>query len=169
MSTARITAPTISALAGRRIVLPVSVASDWADVCTAPTALDNEAGVAVGGVVVNPSAIMRSAQSWLQIAGIGTIVQVRLKYPTAASISASPVVQIFGRDRLQSPQRLLDNGGVHALTLSVDSTNDARDGVYSYTQPVEVDAEGSSEVIAAVKTALAGTGVTGATLQARVK
>jgi hypothetical protein len=169
MSTAKITAPTISGLGGRRFVLPVSIVSDWVDVCVDPANLDNESGVMSGGAVVNPSAISRSTQSWLQIAGIGTIVQVRLKYPTSGSVAASPVVQVFGRDRLQFPQRLVDAGGVHALPLTVDAAGDVRDGQFSYTQPVEVDADGCAEVIAAVRTALTGTGLSGATIQARVK
>jgi hypothetical protein len=135
MSTAKITAATISGLGGRRFVLPVSIVSDWSDVCSDPATPDNEPGVTAGGVVVNPSAIARAAQSWLVIAGLGTTVQVRLKYPTAGSVATTPVVQVFGRDRAQRAQRLVDYGGVHQLTLAVDGANDVRDGVYSYSQP----------------------------------
>ncbi len=169
MSTGKLNAPTISGLGSRRFVLPVSIASDWIDICTQPNATDNESGVMTAGLVVNPSAITRATQNWLQMAGFGTIVQLRLKYPTAANGLTNPVVQIFGRDRLEQAQRLVDAGGVHSVTLSIDAANDVRDATFSYTQPVECDANGCAEVLAAVKTALTGTGITGATIQARVK
>ncbi|MBX7073595.1 MAG: hypothetical protein K1X71_10645 [Pirellulales bacterium] len=162
------TAPTISG-GVRQYVLPVAVASDWVDVCLDPAQIDNEPGVQAAGVVVNPGAIARAAQTWLAIAGLGTSLQARLKYPTAATVSASPVAQVFGRDRQGRAQRLVDAGGLHAQTLSVDVANDVRDGVYSYTQPIEVDADGCAETLVAIRTALAGTGLAGATIQARVK
>ena len=172
MPTGQVTSPTQSALGYRQITLPVSVASDWVDLCTAPAAVESDAGVMAAGTVVAPTLITRAAQNWLYVAGLGSTVQLRLKYPTAGSVTTSPVVQPFGRDRRGAPQRLVDGSGVHALTLSVDPANDVRDAAtpqMSYTQPVEVDADGCTEMLAAVRTALAGTGLTGATIQARVK
>jgi len=66
-------------------------------------------------------------------------------------------------------ERLLDPSLAHALTLFVDPDNDVSDGTNKYTQPVEVDAKGNVEVIAAVMTALAGTGLSGAEIMARVR
>ncbi|MGD9645219.1 MAG: hypothetical protein AB7U73_05870 [Pirellulales bacterium] len=172
MPTGQLTSPTQSALGYRQITLPVSVVSDWVDVCNAPTTDENDAGVVAAGTVVAPTLVTRVAQNWLFVAGLGSTVQVRLKYPTAGSVTTSPVVQMFGRDRRGVPQRLVDGSGVHALALSVDAASDVRDAAtpqMSYTQPVEVDADGCAEVLAAVRTALAGTGLTGATIQARVK
>ncbi len=172
MPTGQVNSPTQSALGYRQITLPVSVVSDWVDVCTAPTVAESDTGVVAGGTVVAPTLITRAAQNWLFVAGLGSTVQLRLKYPTVGSVTTSPVVQVFGRDRRGAPQRLVDGSGVHALALSVDTINDVRDAAtpqMSYTQPVEVDADGCAEVLAAIREALAGTGLTGATIQARVK
>ncbi len=172
MPTGQVNSPTQSALGYRQITLPVSVVSDWVDLCTAPTAAEADSGVMAGGAVVAPTLVTRAAQNWLYVAGLGSTVQLRLKYPTAGTVTTSPVVQPFGRDRRGAPQRLVDGSGVHALVLSVDPVNDVRDSAtpqMSYTQPVEIDADGCAEVLAAVRTALAGTGLTGATIQARVK
>lgn len=144
--------------------VPVSIITDWATVCDAPTTSDNS-----GSTVVNPGGISRSNQNWLQMAGVGTTVQFRLRYPTAGTVSTQVVVQPFGRDSAAVPERLVDTSGTHVFTLTVDTTNDARDGTYSYTQPYEVDANANKEVLIAVKTALAGTSLTNAVIQARLK
>jgi hypothetical protein len=169
MPTGTVSTPTISGLGSRRFVLPVSIVSDWVDLCTDPATIDNESGVMTSGVVTNPGAITRTAQNWLDLAGVGTLVQVRLKYPTASSGVSGPVVQVFGRDRQKRAQRLVDGLGGHQITLAVDTANDIRDGQFSYTQPTDFDAQGCAEVLAAVRTALSGTGISGATIQARAK
>lgn len=57
----------------------------------------------------------------------------------------------------------------HALTLTVDTTNDAHDGTYQYTQPVAVDMAGCRKFLVAVKTAFAATGtVNDSVIQVRV-
>ena len=145
-------------------IRPASTMTNWITVCDLPTTADN-----AGSTVVNPGGITRAEQHWLQMLGTGTTVQIRLRYPTAGSVSTDVVVQPFGRDANGIPQRLLDSTGTHALTLGDDTTNDARDGTYSYTQPVEVDADANKEVLIAVKTALAGSGLTNAVIQARIK
>lgn len=169
MPTGRINVPTISGLGSRRFVLPISVVSDWVDICADPATSDNESGVMTSGVVTNPLAISRSTQKWLDLAGLGTIVQVRLKYPTSATGVSSPSVQLFGRDRQRRAQRLLSSIGSHEETLATDPAHDVRDESFSYTQPIDYDADGCAEVLAAVKSPLSGTSIAGATIQARVK
>lgn len=132
--------------------VPVSVISDWVDVCDAPETADNS-----GSTVVNPGGITRSAQNKLYNHGIGTSLQIRLKYDAGASTLTNPVVQPFGFDGNNSPQKLVDADGTHELTLTLDGTNDVQDGTYKYSQPVEVDMDGCASVLVAVKTAFNAT------------
>lgn len=147
-----------------KAVVPVSLASDWVAVCTTPTTADN-----AGSTVVDPIGITRTAQNWATIAGKGTTIQVCLKYPTAGTVSTSPVVQVFGKDSNSIPQRLNDKDGTHELTLTVTAASDVRDGTYSYTNVIEVDANANRSVLVGVKTALAGSSLTGAVILVRVK
>jgi hypothetical protein len=148
---------------GSSFVYPGSIASDWVDICTAPNVQD---GASNGDIIVNPSLITRSAQNKLAIDGT-TALQVRLKYPTLDTISTAPIVQIFGFDKNDLPQRLLDSTGTHALTLAASAANDAVLSTWSYGEPVEVDTQANVAVLVAVKTKLVGS--TTSTIQARVK
>ena len=148
------------------LIVPVSVISDWVDVCTEPETADN-----AGSTVVALLSITRDANNRLYNQGVGTSLQIRLKYDDGAGTLTSPVVQPFGFDGNDSPQRLVNADGDHELTLTIDATNDVQDGTYKYTQPVEVDMDGCQSVLVAVKTAFnAGTGVeNNSTIQVRVK
>lgn len=147
-------------------IVPVSVIDDWIDICSAPETADNS-----GNTIVAPLGIVRAEQNRLYNNGVGTSLQIRLKYDDGAETLTSPVVQPFGFDGNDSPQRLVNADGDHELTLTIDATNDVQDGTYKYTQPVEVDMDGSASVLVAVKTAFnAGTGTEdNATIQVRVK
>lgn len=143
---------------------PVSTMTDWVMVCDDPATADN-----AGSTVVNPGGITRSAQRKCKMIGSGTTAAIRLRYPTAGTVTTAPVVQVFGFDSAGIPERLVDATASHALTLTVDTANDARDGTYSYTQPVEVDVNACTEFLVAVKTALGGSSLTNATIVVRIK
>lgn len=147
-------------------MVPVSVLSDWVDICTAPEAADNS-----GSTVVAPLGITRAEQNRLFNRGVGTTLQIRLKYDDGAGSLTAPVVQPFGFDGNNSPQKLVDANGDHELTLTLDGTNDVQDGTYKYSQPVEVDMDGCASVLVAVKTAFnASSGdETNSAIQVRVK
>lgn len=147
-------------------MVPVSVISDWVDLCTAPETADNS-----GSTVVAPLGITRAEQFRLFTRGIGTTLQIRLKYDDGASTLTSPVVQPFGFDGNNSPQKLVDADGTHELTLTLDDTSDVQDGTYKYSQPVEVDMDGCASVLVAVKTAFNATSgtETNSAIQVRVK
>ena len=146
--------------------VPVSIISDWVDVCTAPETSDNS-----GSTVVAPLGITRAEQNRIYSHGVGTTLQIRLKYDDGASTLTSPVVQPFGFDGNSSPQKLVDADGTHELTLTLDATNDVQDGTYKYSQPVEVDMDGCASVLVAVKTAFNATSgtETNSAIQVRVK
>lgn len=162
MTTAQISLVTGTGRGGREPVTNASIQSDWQPLCTAPNVADNG-----GAAVVDPGAIVRAEQTWGAIQGEGTTLQVRLKYPAAAAISTDVVVQCFGRDRNGAPQRLFA-GAVHELTLA-DAASDVTDGTSKWTEAVEVDCQANSQVIVAIKTALAGTGIAGALIEGRLK
>lgn len=155
--------PTIQAAGPKPMVVPISLTSDWQDLCTDVATADNG-----GSVVTNPGGITRSAQNRLDMLEKGTMVEVCLQYPAGASITTSLTVQPFGIDTAGVTQRLLDDSDAHELTLAV-SANDPTNGTVKWTQPVNVDASACRYVLAAVKTALAGTGISGAKLLGRVK
>ena len=106
--------------------------------------------------------------------GAGTYLRVRLKYASGINSGiTSPVVKVFGRSLsnpasgaggVAGPWQLLKNmnGGSLNSTLTVDPTNDARDGTFSYTTADALlhswDVDGCSEFLIGVETAFAGTG-----------
>jgi len=144
-------------------MIPVSPCTNWMTINSAPKVADNG-----GSAVVTPNAITRAAVVRLRVYPRGTMVAIRMKYETAASAITDPVIQAFGIDSADEVQRLLDAAGIHALTLTTDGTNDVRDGTYSYTAEVEVDAKGCLDVICAVQTAAVGTDMPDPVIQARV-
>ena len=146
-------------------VVPVSIISDWVECCTAPETADN-----AGSTVIAPLGITRSTQNRVTNVGRGTTLQIRLKYDDGVSGVTSPVVQPFGFDGNNSPQRLVNSAGTHELTLTIDTTNDVTDGTYKFTQPVEVDMDANRDMLVAVKTAFAATGtVNNSAIQIRTK
>jgi hypothetical protein len=146
-------------------MVPVSILSDWVDVCTAPETADNS-----GSTVVAPLGLTREELKRLYNRGRGTTLQIRLKYDDGISAVTSPVVQPFGFDGNDAPMRLRDAEGEHELELTIDLTNDVQDGTYGYTEPVEVDMDACASVLVAVKTAFNATGTkNNSTIQARLK
>lgn len=145
---------------------PASVISEWQTVGTTVTTADNS-----GSIITNPGNIstLNTTRLYVSMQGRFTSVQFRLKYPTAGTVTTNVIVQPFGYTENGLYQRLVDATALHQIPLTVDTTNDVRDGTYSYTQPAEVDASACDKVLIAVYTALAGTSLTGATIQARVK
>lgn len=148
--------------------VPVSILSNWVDVCSAPDVTDNS-----GSSIVNPDAITRAEQFLFRNNGYGSIALVRLKYDRGVSSPTDPVVQIFGRDSNGLWQKLYDASSppVHEVEITVATSSDIDDGTaFKYTDWVEVDMQGCVAILVAVKTAFAGTGtVTNSTLQAKVK
>lgn len=151
--------------------VPVSQVAGWAAMLTdtdgahGPMLAESDSGVVSGGIVVAPALITRTDQYTLYLGGHGTTVQLRFKYATAGTSVVGPTVQVFGQRLDGSWQRLVDSGGAHALALTVDTTNDVRDGTNSYTQPATIDAAGCYRVIASIQTAATGTGITGCAIQ----
>lgn len=168
MATGTVTINRPRVAASQPLINPVvtcGVVTDWIDICTAPETADNG-----GSTVTNPGAITRSTQNWFKPCGLGTQVLVRLKYDAGVSGTiTSPVVQVFGRDSAQCPQRLVDGSGNHEQTVTVDATNDVTDGTYKYTAAKTVNIHGNLELLAAIKTAFNATGtLSNSTVQVRV-
>lgn len=153
--------------------VPVSQVTGWVDLIvdtngsSGPLAAESDAGVVVGGVVVNPGDIVRAAQNRLVVGGHGTTAQIRFAYPYASSGVTGPTVQLFGATPQGAYQRLLDANNLHKETLAPDTVNDVTDGTFYYTQPIFVDVAGSYALLVAINTAASGTSVTGAKIQVR--
>lgn len=149
------------------IMIPVSIVTDWVVACSDLTEYD---GASNGTAIVNPFSIARAELHWLEMRGQGTTVLISMKYPSGASISTQVVVQPIGKDGNGIPQPLYDSARSNYLTLTAAATDlEEVDGDYKFTVPVEVDAEGCTEVLVPIKTALAGTGITGAEILVRTK
>lgn len=138
--------------------------TEWQDVNTAPETADNS-----GSSVVNPGAITRSDVHRVYLNGFGTNALVRLKYDDALTVSADPVVQLFGFDVAGVVQPLSDSSGNHEKTMTTAASTDVTDGTFKYTVPVKIELDGCSSLLVAIKTALAGTGTKdNATIQVRL-
>ena len=153
------------------VVYPVSIRAPWQDICTAPQTVEADAGVVVGGVVVNPLAISPTGpSSWLALEP-GTQVVLRLKYPVAASITQAPIVRLCTQDDAGVPGHAVDNGGATTVTLTPAPATDIRDNAtpqMAFTEPALVDCLGAAKFLAAIEQALVGTAITGAAIQAAV-
>jgi len=149
----------------RELVAPVSPQNDWTTLLSAPATRDAGSD---GAAITAPLALAIATHPRLAIDGRGTIAQVRLAYPAAASISTAPKVELFGLDSQLSPERLLDSASATQATLSADA-GDVSDGTLKYTTAVEMDCNGASSLVAGVSTALAGTSIAGAVVQVRLK
>lgn len=149
--------------AGAVFTVPVSMTNSWQTLVTAIDTADNS-----GSIVLNPGGISRAAQRKMNMAAQSTTVQVRVRYATSSTITAS-TIQGFGFDDNSIPERLFDSAGNHALSFLSDATNDVQDGTYSYTTSQEVDANAATSVMFAIKVAATGTGAAAAVVQVRVK
>lgn len=146
-------------------MVPMSVLSNWVDLCDEPETADN-----AGNAVVNPGAITRASQRKLDTEGFGTTLQIRLKYDDGVTGVTSPVIQAFGEDGNGNWQKLFDRNGSHELTLTVAASTDVKDADFCYTNPVEVDMDGCKKVLIAVKTAFNATGtINTSVIQAKIK
>jgi hypothetical protein len=155
-------------------VTPVDTPCDWIDL-TDPVGFDG----ASNNATINASTHFRTTLKWLDITGFGGLLDVRLKYPTGASGITDPIVQVFGQDSAGNLQRLYTSslsldwdpavGAGHEKTLTTATSTDFSNGTWKTTTPITFDCSGNRFVAVAVKRIIAGTGITGASIQARAK
>lgn len=152
---------------------PSSLASGWQTV------------IAEGGVTTQDNATITNPETQINASatvtkfvfvakGAGTNLILRLKYDSTLTAITSPIVKVFGRTGSDAWQLLYSKGGNLVETLTCDTTNDARDGTFSYTTPAfgthSWDRLGCEELIVGVQTILAGStgSVATATVQAKI-
>lgn len=155
------------------IIIPASAQSNWFVVVPDPTELD-DGDVLSGGVAVRPDLIERPAgfigQPWIPFNTSGTMLRLRLKYPTAGSPNVAPEIVVFGCDGNAVPERLFDDNEESVLELPFDAANDERDANgFSYGRPVELDLQCNKFFVVCVKTAFDATDESGAAILARYK
>jgi hypothetical protein len=140
-------------------VVTKTLISDWEDTNTTVTSSDNS-----GSSVTNPTALITATPARKINADRATIGMFCVKYPSGASALTDAVIRIFGIDSNGVPGRCLSASGASEQTCTSSTTNDTTDGTWKYTAAVEVDLAGYHYFIATVKTAFAGTAITGAKL-----
>ena len=149
-----------------QLTIPVSIASEWMTVVDA-TGADG----ADNATITDPDVqINNSTTHKVEVQGRGTTVLIRGKRAVGDSGITANVVQVFGKDLNGLWMRLLDASGNHKLTLSIDGTNDVRTTTFAWTESVEVDMQGCTEILVGVSIAYAATGdATVATIEAKIK
>lgn len=107
--------------------------------------------------------ITLSTRKWIEVVGAGTIVLASLVYDDGLTVSADPVVKMFGRVD-GGPERVVRTRGGNLSATIATATSDAADGTYLRTpfnyDTIAWDLLSYSEFIFGVETALAGTGTT---------
>jgi hypothetical protein len=151
-----------------KTTLPMSLQGDWVTLSVAPETADNG-----GNVVVNPTALGTTTPARWQKIKAGTTLMVMLGYDDELASITECVIQAFGRDNTEDNTDTTRTPIVHvlkgradddtsvvadAIELTTDTTNNVTDGTLKYTDPVKIDLDGATEVLIAIKTALAGTG-----------
>ncbi len=152
-----------------KLTTPVSISSDWFTVVD-PTGADGADGGS--GTITNPVAeITNSTSHKVVVNRRGTTFLCRGKYDDGDTAPTENVVQIFGKDSNGLWMKLTDASGTHKLTLAVDTTNDVSDGTHNWTEPVEVDMQGCSEILVGISIAYAdGDGTpTAAGIEGKIK
>lgn len=149
----------------RELVAPVSPQNDWTTLISTPATRDAGSD---GAAITAPLSLAEATHPRLTIDGRGTIAQVRLAYPADASIDVSPVIELFGLDSQGVPERLLDLNLLSQVDLAEDA-GDVSDGATKYTAAFELDCNACAQILGGVCTALAGTDITGAEVQVRLK
>src|SRR5688572_3929372 len=102
----------------------------------------------------------------------GTTLLVRLVYDATLTAITNPVIAVFGRTNGQDWQRLLNNAGATAATLTTDSA-DVSNGTYKFTHPSTTDhawdCMGCDEFLIGVQTAMSGSTGTATTAYLQAK
>lgn len=145
---------------------PSSITTGWISVITAGGPAVQDAAT-----ITNPTTqITASTRRIFSRQALGTNIMLRLKYDSTLTLITSPIVKVFGRTSTDGWQLLYSKAGNRFETLTVDTTNDARDGTFSYTTPSfsthAWDCLGCEEILVGVETALAGS--TGSTSTATI-
>ena len=132
---------------------PVGLTTDWVQLIDNLETADNS-----GNSITNPvTQITASTKRKLTVQGRGTTLLLMARYDDDTSVTTSPVIQAFGKDANGIWHKLKNASGTHEITVTCTFATDVQDGTYRYSDPVEVDMDGSVEVLVGIKTAYAGT------------
>lgn len=111
------------------------------------------------GTVTNPTSHIVTATKRIFVSQRGTLLVFRMKYDDGFTVSANPVIKVFGRLNSNGIWETLRNqAGSITQTLTTAATTDPTDGTDIWTVPDltanVVDKMGNSEFIVGVVTAL---------------
>jgi hypothetical protein len=140
------------------LVTPVSGVSNWVVAISNLLTADNG-----GSAIVNP--ILNITQAFTQkikIGSSGTVVRICVAYEHASAVSQNAVIQPFGLDEANIPQKLLDVDDTHEQIMTVNSTTDARGTLdllgtgtavlWAFSVVKEFDLQGSPFLLLGIKT-----------------
>jgi hypothetical protein len=138
-------------------VYPVGLQTDWQT--STPLISDLSTADNSGNSILDPAASGRATERPHKVNGRGTTLLVCVKYDDGhTAIVTSPVIQLFGKDKNGVYHKLKNAAATHELTLTCAPITDVTDGTWRYSDAVEVDLDGSMEVVGLVKTAFNGDG-----------
>lgn len=158
LSSVRITLP-VSESDGQ-VTVPVSSISDWATIIDAPGLATADAAT-----IVNPATEIVTSTTHLLVRdrGVGTTLLLRIKYPSAATLTTDAKVKVFGRVRgtdgsVGGWSLLRNRSGSISRTIPIDTTNNQGDGTSRWTTPDwdqdAWDCQGCNEFLVGIETAL---------------
>ena len=123
---------------------------DWQTACTAPDVADSTPDWN------DPASIVRPEQGYILVNPLFQEVEFRLRYDdTPPTVSANPIIQVWGKFADGTWERLADSSGTYLQTLTTTPTTDQADGTYLYTPPQSVRLVGAATLLFAVQTAFA--------------
>lgn len=148
-----------------------SLQGDFVTIHSDVTAADNG-----GSAITAPGAVASSTISPLLLGGLGSIVELTVKYTSSRTLSTDPIFNLFGFDSSGGettpfggiPCPLRTSAASYDWTLADDATNDPTLSSFKYTLAVQIDVRGLWAFGAFVKTAGVLSGAGAATLLARV-
>lgn len=150
------------------IVAPSSMKSGWVDIISGTSAL---ATADSAGGLLNPESLAATRfPIWRR--SKGTNLLLRVKYSSASTVTTSPIVKVFGRTGADAWDALPSKGGNLLETITCTVATDVTDGTWSYSQinftALAWDCLGTEKFIVGVSTAIAGSAMTTAVLQAKI-
>lgn len=136
--------------------------------------------------LVQPLGTTNAGVLWVKVPDGAVRAQFRVRYGSGATVTTSPVLRVFGFSGVPSadegstlafslgaatpvsfPERLDTVANSTGTTITLDGTNDVRDGTYQWSQPMSspldgnpwIDLRGNRWVAALVETAANVSGI----------
>lgn len=138
---------------------PTPVSSNWVTAHANAKTADNS-----GNAVTDPDGLATANHRLLSLPRGSTVLQVRMRYTDAATVTTPPTIQVFGYDEAGIGCALGIAAGTHENAMS-DAVTDYSDGSFERTVGVDILTKGVRYAMVAIKVAANFTGA--ASIEAR--